>query len=480
MISNNKSNENMVDTVSGKKIDRKLCVRIGNEFYEKNVDCFNVNDRWYRKGNPTIYFNTIKNCWIKITENTVTGIIGISPDGMYLFGSFETTFEESYLIITANGQVNVSTRELFQSIYKVYDTSSGKYMDIYSSVQNGYNPYEHGKGNNYPYSFERMYNSESLIPKFAKIDHNKYNENLLEIINPTNKIFPLLNKYSFGLEFETSGGILPEHRCKELGLIPLRDGSINGHEYTTIPMIGEDGINLLMNQMNELKGKCAFNKECSVHVHFGNFPLNENTILNLYNICYSLQDELGGMFPAYIYNTAKYKKGGKDYCKKLPQKFDSIHSLYYFLSEQRSEWSGRFTNQHPKDPNRDRKWENHQRYYWINFINLLFGNNAKTVEFRIHTPTFNSSKIINWLFMCTAILNYAEKFDNKIDYKNITLNDIMMFSYDDRTAGVINSYIATRKIFFKKCSKSYGDSYGVLDLIEDNNIKFETPYSIKR
>ena len=479
MASNNKSNENMVDTVSGKKIDRKLCIRIGNEFYEKNVDCFNIDDSWYRKGNPKIYFNSIEDRWMKITENTVQGIVGVKENGSYLTGSFEMSFENSYMLHTKNGQMYVSGRDLFQSIKKVYDTSAGRYMDTAAATQCGFNPSEHGKGNNYPYSFERLYNSESLIPRFAAIDHNKYNQNLLSRVNRSDKSFPLFSKYSFGLEFETSGGIIPEHRCKELGLIPLRDGSISGHEYTTIPMRGEDGINLLMNQMAELKERCVINKECSVHVHFGNFPLNEKLILNLYNISFALQNELGNMFPAYIYNTAKYKKAGKDYCKRLPQRFDSISSLYYFLAEQRAEWNGRFTNQHPQDPNRDRKWENHQRYYWINFINLLFGSNAKTVEFRIHTPTFNSSKIINWLFICTAILNYAEKFDGKIDFKNLSLNDIIMFSYDERTAGTVNSYIATRKIFFEECLNVHSDTYGVVDLIQDGDTQFDTPYAAR-
>ena len=478
MASNNKNNENMVETVSGKKIDRKLCIRIGNEFYEKNADCFNIDDSWYRKGNPKIYFNTIEDHWMKITNNTIQGIIGYKEESAsYIIGSFEMSFENSYILHTRNGSLYVSNKSLFDKIDKVYDTSSGIYIDRPTAAQSGFNPSEHGKGNHYPYTFERMYNSESLIPKFSEIDHNKYIPNVLSLINKSNKTFSLLKKYSFGLEFETSGGIIPEHHCKELGLIPLRDGSINGHEYTTIPMRGEDGINLLINQMSKLKEYCVINKECSVHVHFGNFPLNEKAIVNLYNLCYSLQNEMGEMFPTYIYNTAKYKKAGKDYCKKLPQKFDSISPLYYFLSEQRAEWMGKFTDQHPQDPNRDRKWENHQRYYWINFINLLFGNNAKTVEFRMHTPTFNSDKIINWLFVCTALLNYAEKHEIKMDFKNITLSEVMLFSYDERTAGIINSYIVTRKTYFRRCVGVFNDAYGVLDIIDDGNVRFDTPYS---
>ena len=44
--------------------------------------------------------------------------------------------------------------------------------------------------------------------------------------------------YTFGIEFETAGGFLPQHRLYELGLIPLRDGSITGIEFATVVLKG--------------------------------------------------------------------------------------------------------------------------------------------------------------------------------------------------------------------------------------------------
>ena len=76
-------------------------------------------------------------------------------------------------------------------------------------------------------------------------------------------------------------------------------------------------------------------------------------------------------------------------------------------------------------------------------------------------------------------MNYAEKFDGKIDFKNLTLNDVMLFSYDERTAGTVNSYIATRKTFFKQCLNVYNDTYGVIDLIQDNDTQFDIPYAAR-
>ena len=324
------------------------------------------------------------------------------------------------------------------------------------------------KGNAYIYSFERLYNSENLIEKFAQVDNSKYTEKLLV----GQKYEEVIDKYSFGFEVETSAGIIPEYKCKQLGLIPLRDGSISGHEYTTIPMKGFAGINLLANQMKELKSSCNINKDCSVHLHLGGFPLEKAKILDLYNLCFSLQDEIGELFPYYVYQTSHYKSNGKDYCKKLPQKMNSIEILYNYLSDGHADWNGDLTRPHPSDPGRDRKWEVRSRYYYCNFINMLFGNNIKTVEFRVHNATTNIDKLVNWLYICMAILNYAE---NGTPIKSIILKDVIEFSYNEETTAILLDYIKERKVYNKMCQNKFGDTYGYFDLIDDKEMSFKTP-----
>jgi len=274
----------IVKTINGEDAVRSSCVKIAGEFYVKNKDCYNIDGRWYRASNPNIYFNDIESCWMKKTPNTRYGIISyFKYDNTYSYGSFETSFENSYTIKTQNGTYYVANRSIFDSIPKHWDNKHGNYLDLKYIVYSGYDLSKNVDGNAYPYSFARLYNSESLIPLFSQIDNSKYTEDFLFKISSEesfNKFF-LFEKYSFGFEFETNRGIIPEHRCKELGLIPLRDGSIGGHEYTSIPMRGMDGINLLINQTNELKKFCHIDKECSLHVHFGGYPVNESKILNL-------------------------------------------------------------------------------------------------------------------------------------------------------------------------------------------------------
>lgn len=461
-----------VTTIFGKLVDKKSCITIDGNFYEKNVDCFNINGRWFRKGNPRIYFDAIKNEWRKITPFVINGIIGCEND-KYIFGQFEKAFEADYYIDTIQGRHVVCNKGLFNSIPKIYKEYGGSYMDAQYAFSTSFDKSKDRANNSYAYGFERLYNSEGLIGTFSKVDNSKYINQMINVEKISAKDLMVLRKYSFGLEIETANGIIPEFRCKELGLIPLRDGSITGHEYTTIPMYGSDGVNLLVNQMAEIKERCSIDRNCSVHIHFGNYSLDESKILNLYNLCYLLQNEIGAMFPYYIYNSGNYKSNGKDYCKKLPSRQTSIKQLYTYLADGNASWQGSFTEAHPSDPRRDRKWEIHQRYYYVNFINMLFGNGAKTVEFRIHSATTNSDKLVNWLYICMAILNYAE--NNLISETPMTLSEILEFSYSDKTVNILNDYIEVRKQYHKTCQQKYSDTYGYFDIQDDKTMSFKTP-----
>lgn len=458
-----------VITIFGNTVDKKDCISISGEYYQKNVDCFNIDGRWFRKGNPKIYFNDVKQEWCKLNPNVVDGIIGyIESNYNYIFGKFEKTFEGDYYIETLDGKYVVCNKELFNKIPKIFNKYDGVFYDMKKAYSRSFNKDKDRLGNAYIYSFERLYNSEGLIDIFSQVDNSKYTEKLTFPKSISN----VIDKYSFGFEIETSAGIIPEYKCKELGLIPLRDGSINGHEYTTIPMRGMDGINLLANQMKELNNSCSIDRDCSVHLHLGDFPLEKNKILDLYNLCFLLQDEIGELFPYCIYNTSRYKSHGKDYCKKLPQKMNSIEVFYNFLTDGQLDWNESFTNPHPSDPRRDRKWEVHNRYFFVNFINMLFGNKTKTVEFRIHNATTNIDKLVNWLYICIAILNYAE---NGTPNNNITLAHVIEFSYDADTATILDSYIKERKAYNKMCKIKLNDIYGYFDLLDDKEMKFKTP-----
>lgn len=258
--------------------------------------------------------------------------------------------------------------------------------------------------NIFPYSFQRRYEAIENFDLFA--DKQIYSS---DAKYPIADVF----KYSFGLEFETSMGSIPEQECFKLGLIPLRDGSISGIEYATIKLDGEKGFSLLGQQLEALRRYTHFNKDCSLHVHLGGFPLDKDKLWNLYLIIKRLSAELEGKYlPPWSFHTGNFKANGKDYCKPLP-KARSFNEFFQYVTGRN--YLGSFVQPHPNDITRERKWQIPQRYHMCNFVNMFCYNVNKTIEMRFLAPTYNLEKILTWMYIFNAILIYAETKDYRGD-----------------------------------------------------------------
>lgn len=276
----------------------------------------------------------------------------------------------------------------------------------------------HGaNGGEFIYSFQRNYEA---VKSFSLFSGRQVV--LEEKEHPLSKYLP----YTIGLEYETSQGYLPEEVCFRDGLIPLRDGSITGLEYSSVVLKGNQGLCLLEQQVKSLRKWTAFNKDCSLHIHFGGFPEKDWAVWNLYNVCYRIQGELERVLPPATFKTSTYKSTGKDYCKKLPG-FTGFMDLYEGLVG--LEWNGNFRAPHPNDPKRNRKWNIHTRYYWVNFINLLCYDINKTIEFRFLRPTYNVRRIKSWIYLFTAILQCAEKLGEKAESYPTNLSEVFQVAY---------------------------------------------------
>lgn len=257
--------------------------------------------------------------------------------------------------------------------------------------------------NAFPYNFDRRYEAVESFNIF---------KGKQQIVNPVEFPGSKFLKYTMGFEFETSAGFIPEELVFRDGLIPLRDGSISGLEYSSVVLTPDnDGLSLLKQELETLRQYTSFNKECALHIHFGKFPMKEKPIYNLYQMCYYLQNNGGlrQMVPRYTFETQKYKKHhDKNYCGFVPS-YGSFKEMFYDLTSM--EFNGSYTNPHPADPDRHHKWNINKRYYWINFMNLLCYDVNKTVEFRFLRPTYNLKKIMVWVYIFNAMMQYAEKAD---------------------------------------------------------------------
>lgn len=231
--------------------------------------------------------------------------------------------------------------------------------------------------------------------------------------------------YTFGLEFETEAGVIPEHLCLENGLIPVYDGSITGIEYTSVVLRGELGLQVLRKQFELFKKHTLINPDCSIHLHLGGMPKSYLFAFILHTLCKTLQPEIEAYSHKYIYNSAVYKAQGKNYSGQLPS-LNTILSYFYFISNSKpSTISWNPEKAHPDDPDGNHKWQIHSRYLWLNVVNLLYYPRNKTVEFRFLPSTYNAEQLIGWIYVLNAIVKTAENYYNTFTAKNPDYEFIM-------------------------------------------------------
>jgi len=110
----------------------------------------------------------------------------------------------------------------------------------------------------------------------------------------------------------------------------------------------------------------------------------------------------------------------------------------------------------------------------------MFFSDRKTIEFRMHHATLNHHKMIPWLFICNAIVRYAENNAQSILKSGdpIALTEIADFYgnlHKTKDAKFLSSYlkayIASRKAYFEK-DRQNGDYQSLTELAQDNKFTF--------
>ena len=471
-----------VTTASGKIVLKSQCCTINGEYYIKDKEAVKVGTTWFLMNDPRIFFDHANNIWRRTRGVMIAkGIVGYDAMKNPIIGTFENNPLRNIEVIEVGSNGTPLRKILYMdsSLLKdkvVYNKNLGRYEDmsreapVFRYVDNLLaQTIGHGT---YSYTISQEYSSSKHMSRFLGFHRD------MTINNPINRDdVAELGDFSFGLEFETSAGKISQSDCFKLGLIPLHDGSITGIEYTTIPMQGVEGFNLLINQIKCLQNNTYFDKDCSLHLHLGGYPIDAKSIWALYKLLVIIEPQIARIMPMWAFNTARFKTKQKDYCKKL-MKASSLEEYYTYCSGDRMRFDGCLTYPHPMDEEDRAKWNIHARYVWANLINLLFKKTGKTVEFRIHAPTFNIQKIINWIFICAAILKYAiVKKDTLLTTRFneiITLEDIITKVYSPRIASQLKKYIEFREIYFNLLGNKYSDPAGLIDLQTDKDQNFKT------
>jgi len=409
-----------VITISNKRVLKSKTRKFSdNNYYEIDVDCVKLKGKYWRIG-KSVDYDHFKNTF-NFKKNMVYGIVGSKMKKGYFSDNPNTV---TLCLDDPNLNIKCLTKYIakINNFVLIYGSENHYISKTVFSLFN--------KSIGLKSSYYNVSDNEFLL-------HNttvKLNENLSKNKNRFKKLtnFANFSNATFGIEYETSNGSINEFL--EKGLIPLRDGSLKNQfgeypiEYATCVVEGDNLINAVVNQTNALKYHCSYNEKCSIHLHIG--YLETEDIVNLYKLLFNIQDEIFTWFPDYRTNPKKYDINLKEYCKKLPKinfvdeitnpeaslttinNHNLLQTAYVYADRDLSSVPTRLLLKiiSEKTAPNIRKWNNPNRYYWVNLYNLLF-KPSRTVEFRIHEATFDKNKILNWTIYCMAILKAAKNKD---------------------------------------------------------------------
>lgn len=482
-----------VKTVRGITEYRRNCRRIAEKYYVKGEDCFEINKRWYLYNSKLITFDHEKGEWVLIQDNPlVYGVVGFKTDGKAILGYFtENKYNNLTVTIPDYGQVKTFSEKLLTESGYVEDLSSGSWVcrkNLSAREVERLNKIESKRVHTH-----KGYNIEDNKEEFQqKIEAFKnYN---MKISANAMKFGKLLGNTTFGAEIETSKGHIPDHIQNRTGVVICRDGSIENAEYVTVPMSGARGLLNLKYLSSELCKRTVTDIKCSLHFHLGNLPKDRLFIVALYALGMRIQDELYTMFPYYKTNCKGVKK--QDYCQKLkmlgigllkPDMTKEAYTQYVDEAYYRiftwlndgvppDDSYNRVTNAHMKR----QKWERKERYFWLNFMNMFFSE-RRTMEFRLHHCTLNGQKMVNWLYICNAICQYAAQNTEAILSNNnpISLNTILDYygnnfksSHAQFLSAYLKAYVADRKAYFAR-DKAEGDYISEKEMKNDKDYVFK-------
>jgi len=509
--------EKQVKTVEGKVVPRSKCIYYKNhkEYHEKGVTCFWIgysddasDGEWYRLSSGKIGLNFTTGKYELIEElqqnkDLIEGFIDTKGNRAFFkrteevvetverYHTSQTTACLNEKIALAMGYIPCKWNDLY---YKKSNLDKDELKSIVTPRVIRYK--------NLPFD----YSASAGNPSFRTIK-DMYDKTVYPSNQRTSELSKLLFGKTFGIELESCNGTVPQKLLGPLGLVPLKDGSlrrasgIEPYEYTTVPMQGDKGLQAIKRICGELNSKCEFDTTCSMHIHIGNIKYDELTILAYWIIMQTIQDEIYSIFPLYKSDEVKYLRKQKRYNQRLPNIGIMTNSLYKKIYNTKHEFSNDVRKNFNKifefltdgkvpemndsynmtsliHPLGGQKWGIPTRYYLVNFNSLIFSAN-RTLEFRIHTPTFNFTKISNWLFICVGIVTFAERYTKEIISRKIkpSLEDILHgfsdyfgnYDFEDTTgkdvANYLIGYIRHRKEQIAEATKKE-------DVIA-NNIEFD-------
>lgn len=295
---------------------------------------------------------------------------------------------------------------------------------------------------------------------------------------PGIELSPSLSKtggigYTFGVELETSYGLLPKTTCVQLGLDAVGDRSIGALEYVTEPLHGTLGMEKLETQVSVLSKYCGVDDRCGVHVHVGGAKGAETPFFNREFSVYSImlgtqiEKELFSLLPDN--RMEQRNSNGLSYCGSILD-FASTNMkngrmmLSRFVFGHDDGFSDEEFKENGNVPDNSRHELNRwapTRYKWLNLINCNTNNSNRrngggfvTIEFRAFNGTLNPNDIKAFVLISLAFVKFVENNKRDISKGGVTIKQMLASTLKYSSMSFMEEWIDERTSIIKKVRKA--------------------------
>ena len=243
---------------------------------------------------------------------------------------------------------------------------------------------------------------------------------------------------------------------------PVRDGSIS---FDSSEEVGGSGVEFVMKHPSsgdrlyyKIKALSKYldphsffvNRSCGLHVHVDARDCEWRELKNILLLGKSVQDVLYKMLPP--------SRSSSRWCKRIPMSRSDILNI-----ESNSDFIDAWYNSWGVNPSMEKY--NDSRYCGMNMHSRIING---SVEFRYHSGTTNFEKILNWVKICTAIVDVGKSLSDKnmehsslykmIRERNLTYKEFFEYLNLD---GDVKEYVDKRMLKFY--DENQAEDYRVLE-----------------
>lgn len=278
--------------------------------------------------------------------------------------------------------------------------------------------------------------------------------------------------YTFGVELETSFGVLPRIICDQVGLDGVGDRSIGAMEYVTEPLHGTKGMNKLEYQTNLLSRYCAVDDRCGVHVHVGGAKGAETPVFNrMFSVLSimlgtQIEKELFSLLPDN--RMEGRNSNGIPYCGSILEfkgtnKLNGRKMLSRFVFGHDDGFDDREFVENGNVPDNSRhelnRWAS-TRYKWLNLINCNTDNSRRrngggfvTIEFRAFNGSLLFDDIRAFVLLSLSFVRFVENHSRLIEKGGVTLDVMLSSTLNTDAYSYMKNWIKLRSDKIKEVRK---------------------------